>query len=71
MAAVLGALRKLRLDRTIAGSASPERERVLALIAARILDPGSKLTARGLAEATARDSLSETLDIDEDMWCPR
>ena len=70
VAAVLGALRKLRLDRTIAGSASPERERVLALIAARILDPGSKLaTARGLAEATARDSLSETLglgDIDED-----
>ena len=70
VAAVLGTLKKLRLDRTIAGTASPERQRVIALIAARILDPGSKLaTARGLAQATARDSLAETLgigDTDED-----
>ena len=70
VAAVLGTLKKLRLDRTIAGAASPERQRVIALIAARILDPGSKLaTARGLAQATARDSLAETLgigDTDED-----
>ena len=40
------------------------------MIVARVLDPGSKLaTARGLAEATARDSLAETLalgEIDED-----
>ena len=40
------------------------------MVAARILDPGSKLvTARGLAEATARDSLAETLGLgplDED-----
>ena len=64
VAAVLGTLKKLRLDRTIASAASPERQRVIALIAARILDPGSKLaTARGLAQATARDSLAETLDI--------
>ena len=70
VAAALGALKKLRLDRTIATSPSPQRERVLALIAARILDPGSTLaTARGLAEETARDSLAETLglgDVDED-----
>ena len=70
VAAVLGTLRKLRLDRTIAGADSPERRRVLAMIVARVLDPGSKLaTARGLAEATARDSLAETLalgEIDED-----
>ena len=70
VAAVLGTLRKLRLDRTIAGADSPERRRVLAMIVARVLDPGSKLaTARGLAEATARDSLAETLgleDCDED-----
>ena len=70
VAAVLGTLRKLRLDRTIAGADSPERRCVLAMIVARILDPGSKLaTARGLAEATARDSLAETLgleDCDED-----
>ena len=70
VAAVLGTLRKLRVERAIAGADSPERRRVLAMIVARILDPGSKLaTARGLAEATARDSLAETLgleDCDED-----
>ena len=70
VAAVLGTLRKLRVERAIAGADSPERRRVLAMIVARILDPGSKLaTARGLAEATARDSLAETLalgEIDED-----
>ena len=70
VAAVLGTLHKLRLDRTIASATSPERDRVLALITARILAPGSKLaTARGLAEATARDSLASELglgEIDED-----
>ena len=70
VAAVLGTLRKLRLERTIAGADSPERRRVLAMIVARIVDPGSKLaTARGLAADTARDSLAETLgleDCDED-----
>ncbi len=66
VAAALGTLRKLRLDRTIAGADSPERRRALALIVARILDPGSKLaTARGLAEATARDSLAETLGLQD------
>ena len=57
VAAVLGTVRKLRLDRLIASAASPERERVIALIVARILAPGSKL-------ATARDSLAEMLGID-------
>ena len=70
VAAVLGTLRKLGLHRMIAGAESPERRRVLAMIVARILDPGSKLAAaRGLAEATARDSLAEALgleDCDED-----
>ena len=70
VAAVLGTLRELRLDRTIAGAESPERRRALALIVARVLDPGSKLAAaRGLAGATASDSLADTLgleDCDED-----
>ena len=70
VAAVLGTLRTLRLDRLIDPVPSPQRERVLAMVAARILDPGSKLaTARGLTEATARDSLAETLGLgplDED-----
>ena len=66
VAAVLGTLRTLRLDRAIAGAESPERQRTLAMIVARILDPASKLaTARGLAEATARDSLTETLALGE------
>ena len=69
VAAVLGTLRKLRLDRAIAGADSPERRRVLAMIVARVLEPGSKLaTARSLAADTARDSLAETLalkDCDE------
>ena len=70
VAAVLGTLPTRRLDRLIDPANSPQRERVLAMVAARILDPGSKLaTARGLAEATARDSLAETLGLgplDED-----
>ena len=66
VAAALGTLRELRLDRTIAGADSPERRRVLAMIVARIVDPGSKLAAaRGLAEATARDSLAETLGLED------
>ena len=65
VAAVLGTVRKLRLDRLIASAASPDRERVIALIVARILAPSSKLaTARGLAANTARDSLAEMLGID-------
>ena len=55
VAAVLGMIRQLKLDRLIDGADSPVRRRVLAMIVERILHPGSKLaTARGLAEATAR-----------------
>jgi len=70
VAAVLGTLRQLHLERLIAAQRSPQRDRVVAMIVARVLDPGSKLaTARGLAEATARDSLADTLGlgaVDED-----
>ena len=66
VAAVLGTLRKLRLDRALAAAPSPQRQRAVALVAARILAPGSKLaTARGLAADTARDSLAEVLGIDD------
>ncbi len=66
VAAVLGTLKALRLPRLIARRDSPERQRVLALIVARLLHPGSKLaTARGLAAATARDSLADTLALGE------
>ncbi len=69
VAAVLGTVRKLGLDRLIDPKPSPRRNQVLAMIAARILEPASKLaTARGLAEATAVSTLGEVLDaaFDED-----
>ena len=70
VAAVLGTVRQLRLDRLIDPEPSPERARVLAMIAARLLDPGSKLaTARGLDAGSARDTLAGSLDLgplDED-----
>ena len=63
VAAVLGTIRKLDLARII-GPACPERDRVLGMVAARILHPGSRLgTVRGWAQASARDSLGETLGI--------
>ena len=67
VAAVMGTLGKLGLDRLIDPKPSPRRDQVLAMIAARILEPVSKLaTARGLAEATAVSTLGEMLDPGQD-----
>ena len=67
VAAVMGTLGKLGLDRLIDPKPSPRRDQVLAMIAARILEPASKLaTARGLAEATAVSTLGEILDPGQD-----
>ena len=64
--AVLGTVRKIGLDRLLAPHASPQRERVLAMICARILAPGSKLaTARGLREETLSSTLAEELRLGE------
>ena len=64
VAAVLGTLRQLRLERVVAPQRSPERDRVVAMIVARVLEPGSKLaTAGGLAAATARHTLADTLQL--------
>ncbi len=66
IAAVLGAIKPLGLPRLIDPQPSPQRDRAVALIAARILHPGSKLAAaRGLAEETACDTLGETLGVGE------
>ena len=63
-AAALGAIERLGLPRLIDSQPSPQRDRTVALIAARILHPGSKLAAaRGLAEETARDTLGEALGL--------
>lgn len=64
VAAVLGTLRKLGLDKLIASRRSRMRDLVVAMIVARIMDPRSKLAiARGLAEETALSTLAATLDI--------
>jgi transposase len=65
VAAVLGCLRNLRLDSILDPVASRQRDLVLAMIVARILDPASKLaTARGLHTDTLHSSLGELLDVD-------
>jgi len=70
VAAVVGLGRKLGLPALLAASPSRERDLVEALIAARLLDPCSKLaTARALGAETAESSLGESLgvaDADED-----
>ena len=64
VAAVLGTLRKLGLDKLIASRRSRMRDLVIAMIVARIMDPRSKLAiARGLAEETAFSTLGATLDV--------
>ena len=64
VAAVLGTLRKLKLDTLIDSEPSEERNRVMAMIVARILDPRSKLaTARGLDEETSTSTLAEILEV--------
>ena len=70
VAAVLGTVRAIGLDRLL--PRRPERlaKLVLALIVARVIEPAAKLaTARQLSEATASHSLGAVLglrDVDED-----
>jgi transposase len=65
VAAVLGCLRKLHLDSILDPAPSRQRDLVIAMIVARILEPASKLaTARGLHCDTLHHSLAETLHLD-------
>ena len=65
VAAVLGTVRKLGLDKIIVCQRGPERTLVVAMISARLIDPQSKLaTVRGLDEATGFSSLAQTLQIE-------
>jgi Transposase DDE domain len=70
VAAVVGTLRKVGLPALLAATRRRDRDLVEALIAARLLDPCSKLaTARALAADTQESSLGESLgvaDADED-----
>jgi transposase len=67
VAAALGTLRKLGLDRLLSqGGRQPHREVALctAMAVARLMDPASKLaTARGLDDETAICSLGQVLDL--------
>ncbi len=64
VAAVLGTLRRLGLDRLLAARRSPERDRAVALIVSRVLTPDSKLaTARALDPETATSTLGEMLGL--------
>jgi transposase len=65
VAAVLGCLRKLQLDSILDPAPSRQRDLVIAMIVARIIEPASKLaTARGLHCDTLHHSLGETLHLD-------
>lgn len=65
VAAVLGCLRKLQLDSILDPVPSRQRDLVIAMIVARIIEPASKLaTARGLHCDTLHHSLGATLHLD-------
>ena len=66
VAAVLGSLYRLGLHRLLGRGRGDERDIIVALIVARIVDPRSKLaTVRGLREETLGSSLGELLDLEE------
>jgi transposase len=63
--AALGTLRRLGLEPILSRAPNPERDLVVAMIVARILEPASKLaTARGLHPETATSSLAAVLGLD-------
>ena len=66
VAAVVGSVRKLGLDALLDAEPCRQRDLVVAMIAARVLDPSSKLaTARALDPDTLSNSLGEFLGIAE------
>jgi len=73
VAAAVGSLRKAGLERLLSAEPSRQRDLIVAMIAARIVDPSSKLaTARALDTDTLSHSLGELLDLqkvqDDDLY---
>jgi transposase len=65
VAAVLGCLRNLELDSILDPAPGRQRDLVIAMIVARIIEPASKLaTARGLHCDTLHHSLGDVLHLD-------
>jgi transposase len=66
VAAVLGTLRRLGLERVLSRTQCDERDLVVAMIVARIPEPSSKLaTTRGLRQETATSSLASLLGLEQ------
>lgn len=66
VAATLGTLRRLGLEPILSRSPRSERDLVVAMIVARILEPSSKLaTARGFRSETLTSSLAAVLGLDD------
>lgn len=66
VAAALGALRRAGLEPILSRARCAERDLVVAMIVARILEPSSKLaTARGFHAETATSSLAAVLGLDD------
>jgi hypothetical protein len=67
--AVLKAMKRLRLDNLIAARSSRERDLVVAMIAARILEPESKLaTTRWWRTTTLPDELGVADASEDDLY---
>ncbi len=70
VALILETIKKLNLDTIISSQSSRNRNLIMAMIAARIINPGSKLaTARSFNEETCSNSLGQILNLkkaDED-----
>ena len=66
VAAVLGTVRRLGLDKALPKGPERRAKLILAMIVARIIEPAAKLaTARQLSEATAAHSLGAVLGLGE------
>jgi hypothetical protein len=66
VAATLGTLRNLGIDKLLSSRRGRDRDLVTAMIVARILDPCSKLaTGRAVHRDTAHSTLGELLDIED------
>ena len=65
VAAILGEIKALKLDRLLLSRNCPEKSLALALIASRIINPQSKIaTARALRAETATTTLADVLGIE-------
>lgn len=66
VAAVLGTLRRCGLEHLLGSKRSRERDLVVAMIVARVIEPSSKLgTARALHAETLHSTLGELLNVED------